>query len=352
VKGIILHGGAGTRLRPITHTGPKQLIPIANKPMSQYALEYLTDSGIKDIAIILGNIYPEKVREYYGDGSRFKCNITYIHQGEPLGIAHAISLTKDFVGNEKFVVVLGDNLIGGNITELGFKFENSNYDAFLLLSETTHPRDFGVAKFSGDGKLVELIEKPKEPPSNYAVTGIYYFNNKIFEQIKKLKPSWRGELEITEAIQSLINSGANVGYHIIDTWWKDTGTIEDILAANRLIIDRIDHNTESKNIQGKVVIGENSKISEDSIIRGPVAIGNDVVIRDGAFIGPYSSIGNKCVVSKASIENSIIMNNSFIDTDDIIVDSIIGENTRILNSDSVKPRGKRMIVGENSVIYL
>ncbi len=352
MKGIILHGGAGTRLRPITHTGPKQLIPIANKPMSQYALEYLTDSGIRDIAIILGNIFPEKVREYYGDGSRFNCNINYIEQGEPLGIAHAVSLAKDFVGDEKFTVVLGDNLIGGDIKEFTFKFENSDYDAFLLLSETTHPKDFGIARFSEDGKLVELIEKPKEPPSNYAITGIYYFNDKIFDHIEKLKPSRRGELEITEAIQSLINSGANVGYSIIDTWWKDTGTVNDILAANRLVLDRTDHSTESSNIQGKVMIGKNSRISDDSMIRGPVAIGNGVVIEDGAFIGPYSSIGDNCVIRKASIENSIVMKNSYIDSDNTIVDSIMGENTKIMSVDNIKPKGKRMMIGENSIIYI
>jgi glucose-1-phosphate thymidylyltransferase len=352
MKGIILHGGAGTRLRPITHTGPKQLIPIGNKPMSQYTLEYLTNSGIYDIAIILGDIYPEKVKEYYGDGSKFNCNITYINQGKPLGIAHAIYLVKDFVKNDKFVVVLGDNLIGEGIEKFTKKFEQSNYDAYLLLSETSHPWDFGVAKFSEDGKLIGLIEKPKNPPSNLAITGIYYFNGKIFEHIKNLKPSWRGELEITEAIQSLMDSGGKIGYDIIKGWWKDTGTVEDILAANRLVLDSIKENIEKNNIQGKVVLGKNVKISDDSIIRGPVIIGDNTIIEDEAYIGPYTSIGENCVIKKASIESSIVFKNSIIETDNMIIDSIIGEGSRLLNANSIKPKGLRLIIGENSKLYI
>ena len=202
MKGIILHGGAGTRLRPLTHTGPKQLIPIADKPMSQYVLEYLTDAGINDICMILGDISPEKVKDYYGDGSEFNCNIQYIDQGAPLGIANAISLTSNFVGNDKFVVILGDNLIEGKIKTFMDKFEKSNYDAFIVLTKSMHPKDFGVAEFH-DNKLVNLVEKPENPPSNYVLTGIYFFTPLIFDYIKKLKPSWRNEYEITEAIQLL-----------------------------------------------------------------------------------------------------------------------------------------------------
>ncbi len=352
MKGVILHGGAGTRLRPITHTGPKQLIPIGNKPMSQYALEYVTQSGIKNISIILGDIYPEKVREYYGDGSRFNCKIQYLDQGKPLGIANAISLVENFVGYDKFVIVLGDNLIGDSIKRFVRKFENSDYDAYLLFSETSHPQDFGVGKFSSDGKLVELTEKPKNPASNYAITGIYFFTSKIFEHIRKLKPSWRNEYEITEAIQSLLNSGGNIGYDIIKSWWKDTGTVEDILAANRLVLDRIEHNVEHKNIQGKVSIGRNVTISEDSVIRGPTIIGDNTVIEDHVFIGPYTSIGENCVLRIASIENSIVIKNSYIDTENMIIDSIIGEGSSIHNATSIKPKGLRMVIGENSKLYI
>lgn len=351
MKGIILHGGTGTRLRPLTHTGPKQLIPIANKPMSQHVLEYLTNANINDIGIILGDIYPEKVTEYYGDGSKFNCNITYVNQGKPLGIANAIGMSEDFVDNNKFVVILGDNLIGDNIDKFVDRFENSSYDAYIILTKSTHPRDFGVAKFYNN-KLIGLIEKPEEPPSDYVITGIYFFTPIIFDYIKKLKPSWRDEYEITEAIQLLLKDNKNVGYDIINGWWKDTGTVNDILMANMLILDNQKNNEEKLNITGKVSLGKNVILSKDSIIRGPAIIGDNTVIGDDAFIGPYTSIGNNCKIKKASIENSIIMNNSNVDTENTIVDSIIGENSIIMNANSLKPSGKRLVIGKNSRIYI
>ena len=351
MKGIILHGGAGTRLRPLTHTGPKQLIPIANKPMSQYVLEYLTDAGINDICMILGDISPEKVKDYYGDGSKFNCSIEYVDQGAPLGIANAISLTSNFVGNDKFVVILGDNLIEGKIKTFMDKFEKSNYDAFIVLTKSMHPKDFGVAEFH-DNKLVNLVEKPENPPSNYVLTGIYFFTPLIFDYIKMLKPSWRNEYEITEAIQLLLKDNKNIGYDIIDGWWKDTGTVDDILAANMLILDRGKNIEERANVKGKVAIGKNVVLSDDSLIRGPAIIGDNTVIQDKTFIGPYTSIGDNCTIKKASIENSIIMDNSNIDTENTIVDSIIGENSVIMNANLLKPAGKRLLLGENSRIYI
>jgi len=348
MKGVMLHGGKGTRLRPITHNGPKQLIPVANKPVSQYALEYLVDSGITDIAIILGDIYPQKVKDYYGDGSKFGCRVEYIEQGRPLGIAHAVSLTRDFVNGDRFAVVLGDNLVGESIRKYAQKFNGSDLDALLLLTRTSHPQDFGVARISNEGKIVELIEKPENPPSDLAVAGIYFFTPRIYEHIDKLKPSKRGEYEITEAIQSLINSGGNVGYGTIKGWWKDTGSVDDILAANRLVLDSIDGSTERINIQGKVILGNNVRISDDSKVRGPAIIGDNVEILENAFIGPYTSIGDNCKIKKASIENSIIMKNSTIDTENTIVDSIIGEGSQIMNANSIKPRGMRLVIGENS----
>lgn len=351
MKGIILHGGAGTRLRPITHTGPKQLIPIANKPMSQYALEYLVEAGIKDIAIILGDIYPDKVKEYYGDGSKFGCTIDYIEQGIPLGIAHAVSLTEKFVDGDRLAVVLGDNLIGGNIDNFVKKFEASDFDSLILLAHTSHPHDFGIARLSDQGEIVELIEKPKVPPSDLAVTGIYFFTDTIYDHIKGLKPSWRNEYEITEAIQSLINSGGKVGCEIIDAWWKDTGTVEDVLMANMLVLNKIDTNVDRKNIKGKVIIGKQTGISDDSVIRGPAIIGDRCEI-EGSFIGPYTSIGDNCILKNASIENSIVMKGSRVESDNRIADSIIGEGSSILNKNSMKPDGSRMVIGENSKIYI
>ena len=222
MKGIILHGGHGERLRPLTHTGPKQLIPVANMPISQYVLEDLRDSGITDVAIVLGDVYPGKVKEHYGDGKKFGVRITYIHQSEPGGIAQAVGLCKGFVGDSPFVVYLGDNLLKGGIGKLVKEFGASKHDGMILLCEVKNPQQFGVAEFDRCAKLVKLIEKPRKPPSAYALTGIYFFRPIILEMIRKLKPSWRGELEITEAIQLLLDGGYNVGYKFVKGWWKDT----------------------------------------------------------------------------------------------------------------------------------
>jgi glucose-1-phosphate thymidylyltransferase len=357
MKGIILHGGAGTRLRPLTHTGPKQLIPVANKPISQYVLENLVEAGVKDIAIVLGNIYPEKVKGYYGDGSKFDVRITYIYQGEPKGIAHAVGLCKGFVNNEPFVVYLGDNLLKGGIREYVEAFANSALHAMVLFCEVKDPQRFGVAKFDENGNLVGLIEKPKHPPSNYALTGIYFFKPVIFEMIEMLKPSWRGEFEITEAIQLLMDNGYKVGYRFVKGWWKDTGTPEDILEANRLVLDDLEPQVEGEvedktSLQGRVFIGEGSIVKRGALIRGPCVIGRKTIIESEVFIGPYTSIGNNVVLKRGEIENSIIMDNCLIDVNERIVDSLIGPHSETLSGSNNKPVGKRFIIGEGSRIIL
>ncbi len=356
MKGVILHGGHGTRLRPLTHTGPKQLIPVANKPISQYVLEDLRNVGIKDIALIVGGIMPEKVRDYYGDGSKFGVKITYIHQEKPGGIAQAVGLTRDFVGDNPFIVYLGDNLLKGGISKVAKEFKQKKYDAMVLLSKVEHPQQFGVAEFDKKGKLVRLVEKPKEPPSNYALTGIYFLTPVVFEMIKKLKPSWRGELEITEALQLLLAEGYNMGYRIVEGWWKDTGTIEDILDANRVVLDEmkpdIDAALEDKAcIQGRVAIGKKAKVEKGALIRGPTSIGDNVVIESGVYIGPYTSVGNNTHIKSGEIENSIIMENCTIDIDTKIIDSIIGANSEIMTGKK-GPKGHKLIVGESSKIIL
>jgi len=335
MKGIILHGGAGTRLRPLTFSGPKQLIPIANKPVSQYVLEDLISCGIKDIAIILGEIFPELVKEHYGDGSKFGAKITYIYQGKPLGIAHAISLCKEFVGKEKFIVYLGDNLLQNGIKNYLEKFINEDYDAFILLKEVEDPTKFGVAQFDEKGKIIKLIEKPKIPPSKYALVGVYFFKPILFNIIKDLKPSWRGELEITDAIQLMLEYGYNVGYSFVKGWWLDTGKKDDILYANVLILDEkaksnIKGEIENSKIIGRVEIEENSKII-NSEIRGPCIIGKDCLIQD-SFIGPYTSIGNGTKIINSSIEHSIILENSFIKGIEKLDDSIIGKNSKLMKN--------------------
>jgi len=357
MKGIILHGGYGTRLRPFTHTGPKQLIPVANKPISQHALEDLVEAGINEIAIVLGNTYPEKVKEHYGNGSKFGAKITYINQDAPKGIAHAIGLCEQRVQNEPFIVYLGDNLIKGGIKDFTETFKTSNYDAMILLCKVENPQRFGVAKFDEKRKLIGMIEKPKQPPSNYALTGIYFFKPIIFEMIRKLKPSWRGELEITEAIQLLLENGYDVGYQIVKGWWKDTGAPEDILEANRLILDEIKPEIKSKiqnhaSIQGRVSIGENTTIKDGAIIRGPTIIGNNSTIEKDVYIGPYTSIGNNTTIKRGEIENSIIMDNCHIDIDDRITDSLIGPNSTITSNKNNKPKARRFLIGEQSQITL
>jgi glucose-1-phosphate thymidylyltransferase len=357
LKGVILHGGHGTRLRPLTHTGPKQLIPVANKPISQYVLEDLKNSGIEEIAIILGDIYPEKVREHYGDGSRFGVKLSYINQGEPKGIAHAIGLCEGFVREEKFVVYLGDNLLKGGIKNIVDKFSESDLDAMILLCEVKEPQRFGVAEFDENGNLKRLIEKPKVPPSNYALTGIYFLTPAIFEMIKGLKPSWRSELEITDAIQLLIEKGYRVGYDFVSGWWKDTGSPDDILDANRLVLDELNPEIEGtvendESIQGRVSIGANTKVMKGAIIRGPSVIGENCLIESNVYIGPYTSIGNNVTIKRGELENSIIMDGCLIDVDEKITDSLIGPHSELTSNANAKPKGRRFILGERSKITL
>jgi len=356
LKGIILHGGHGTRLRPLTHTGPKQLIPVANKPISQYVLESLRESGIRDVAIVLGGIHPDKVKEYYGDGNSFGVKVTYIYQGEPKGIAHAVGLCREFVGDEPFVVHLGDDLLKGGVKKFVEDFNNSTYDGMVLLCEVKDAQRFGVAEIDENGRLVRLVEKPKEPPSNYALSGIYFFRPVIFDMIKQLKPSWRGELEITEAIQLLLDSGHHVSYRIVKGWWKDTGAPEDILESNRLVLDEMVPKNEGNveegaTLQGRISIGKGSTIKSGAIVRGPAIIGENTTIEAGVYVGPYTSIGNYVSIGKGEIENSIIMDHCLVDVNERITDSLIGSYSKITASKN-RPRGCRFVVGERSQMML
>jgi len=357
LKGVVLHGGHGTRLRPLTHTGPKQLIPVANKPISQYVLEDLRDSGVKDIAIILGDIYPEKVKECYGDGAKLWVNLTYVPQGDPKGIAQAVSLCEKFTGKDDFVVYLGDNLLKGGIKKYADEFRTSKYDAMILLCPVKNPQLFGVAKFSEDGKLVGLVEKPKIPPSKYALTGIYFFRPVIYDEIRKLKPSWRGELEITEAIHLLVEDGHDVGHHVVSGWWKDTGSPEDILEANRLVLDDLTPETRGavesqSSIQGRVSTGQGSLVKEGALIMGPSIIGQNSSVGADVYVGPYTSIGNNVVIKRGEIVNSIVMDGCLLDAKERITDSIIGPNTRIVSNTGSKPSGRKFILGESSQVAL
>ena len=329
MKGIILHGGHGTRLRPLTHTGPKQLLPIANKPMSQYCIESLREAEIRDIAIIIGGLGSNKVREYYGNGEKFGVNITYFEQDFPRGIAHAIRLCKEFINNEKFLVFLGDNIIQKPITDFVENFNKSDYDATILLCEVDNPSRFGIADVENK-KIVKITEKPKKPTSNLAVTGIYLLTPLIFEVIDNLKPSWRNELEITDALDNLLKQNDNIGYETITDYWKDTGTPEDILNANRQVLEHICNQTN----YNPSIIGKNCKIDKS------------------ASIGPNVSIGDDTIISSdVVIENSIIMSGCKIDGGLNIKDSIISANCHLHGNNKDKTK-KIFLLGEGTKISL
>jgi glucose-1-phosphate thymidylyltransferase len=346
MKGIVLHGGHGTRLRPLTHTGPKQLLPIANKSMSQYCIESICEAEITDIAIIVGGIGANKVREYYGNGENFGVNITYIEQDEPRGIAHAIRLCKEFVNNEKFLVFLGDNIIQKPITDFVENFNKSNYDAMVLLCEVDNPSRFGIADVE-NGKIIKITEKPKKPTSNLAVTGIYLLTPLIFEVIDNLKPSWRDELEITDALDNLLKQNDNIGYETITDYWKDTGTPEDILNANRQVLEHICGTADA------VVESKSSRVIHGGLsLRHPCIIGKNCKIDESALIGPNVSIGdNTIILSDVVIENSIIMSDCKIDGGLNIKDSIISANCHLHGNNKDKTK-KIFLLGEGTKITL
>ena len=343
MKGIILHGGHGTRLRPLTHTGPKQLLPIANKPMSEYCLEAIRDCNITEIAIIIGGVGSEKVKEYYGNGEKFGINITYVKQDEPRGIAHAINLCKNFIQDEKFLVFLGDNIIQKPISEIKEKFENSEFDASLLLCEVDNPSRFGIADLK-DGKITKIMEKPDNPPTNFAVTGIYLLTPKIFKIIDNLEPSHRNEFEITDALQILLEKNDNISYDVITDYWKDTGTPEDIINANAQILENIS--------KDKFVSDEGTEVDSDCSIIMPSTIGKNCKIKKNVIIGPYASIGDNTIISSnVKIENSIIMSDCKIEDGLKINNSIISSNCH-LEGNNRDDSEKLFLLGEGTRISL
>ncbi len=351
MKALILSGGYGTRLRPLTYSQQKQLIPVANKPVLFYAIEDVIEAGIKDIGIIVGpnkEQVIETVRSVDWDA-----NIEFIYQGEPKGLAHAILCAEEFLDNEEFVMYLGDNILRDGIVEHAKRFKELNPDALILLTEVEEPQRFGVAEFDEKGRVKRLIEKPKVPPSNYALVGVYFFKPVIIEACKNIKPSWRNELEITDAIQWLIDNGYRVEASIVTGWWKDTGKPEDILEANRLVLDeieeKIDGLVENSRIMGRVVIEEGAKVM-NSVVKGPCIIGRNSRIVN-SYIGPYTSIGRDCIVEGTEIEDSVIMDGSVIMNAGRLVECLIGRNVRIVEENS-KPKGYRFVLGDNSSVVL
>lgn len=358
MKGVLLSGGTGSRLRPITHTGPKQLVPVANKPVIQYALEDLKDAGITEVGIVLGEKGREEIQKFFGDGSDFGVDITYIVQGAPLGIAHAVGATREFVGDDSFVVYLGDDMMREGIGELVSDFDLSEYAAGIGLQAVDKPSRYGIVDIDDEsGDIVGLIEKPDEPPSDLALIGIYVFTPAIFEEIERLEPSWRGEYEITEAIQGLLERGHKVQSHIVQGWWKDTGKPEDILHANRLVLDELKPTVEGTisngaSIRGRVEVGENSVIEDGAVVRGPVSIGSDTTIGSEAYLGPYTSIGDNSTINIVEIESSVVIGDCKITAERTIVDSLIGRRSTITSVNGSRPKGDRLVVGENSYMEL
>lgn len=357
MKALLTAGGMGSRLRPITFTLNKHLIPIANRPMIYHALDKIAAAGIKEVAI---NINPDdkSISESCGDGKKWGIKITYLEQkGGALGLAHIIKNAENFLGDDPFIFYLGDNIILGGINGFIDTFKKDKADCLLALSRVPDPERFGVPEIDPSGRIITVEEKPRRPKSPFAVTGIYVYNHHIIEAVKKIKPSKRGELEISDAHQYLIDHGYKVTYREITGWWKDTGKPNDLLEGNQLLLSDItaDHDKVKKDphvqIQGKVRISKGSQILGRSYIRGPVVIGESAVIRD-SYVGPFTAIGNRVEISGGEIENSIILDEADISCRKRIIDSIIGRNSNIADSHATLPSGCRLIVGENSAVEL
>jgi glucose-1-phosphate thymidylyltransferase len=353
LKGLVLSGGRGTRLRPITHTNAKQLVPVANKPVLFYGLEAMADAGILQVAIIIAPETGETIREATGDGSRFGLELTYIEQDEPKGLAHALLTAEEFLGSSPFVMYLGDNLLKDGITDLVETFRRSEPDALILLTQVPDPEHYGVAELDGD-RVKRLVEKPENPPSDLALVGVYMFTSAIFDAARAIEPSWREELEITDAIQHLVDGGLRVEPHIVHGWWKDTGQLDDILEANRLILEdlqeRIDGELVDSRVEGRVVIESGARI-ERSTVRGPTIIGAGSRIID-AYIGPYSAIDENVTIERSEIEHSIVLAGSrIVDLQSRMEASLIGRNVTLERSNS-RPKAYRFMVGDNCEIRL
>jgi glucose-1-phosphate thymidylyltransferase len=351
LKGLILSGGKGTRLRPITHTSAKQLVPVANKPVLFYGIEAMARAGIREVGIIVAPETGDEIRAAAGDGSRFGVELTYIGQDEPLGLAHAVLTAEPFLGDTPFVMYLGDNLLQGGITELVDAFRATAPDALILLTPVTDPENYGVAELEG-GRVRRLVEKPPEPATDLALVGVYMFTPAIHDAARAISPSGRGELEITDAIQHLVDSGARVDPHIVRGWWKDTGRLDDILEANRLVLETVERSVEGElidsRVDGRVVVLPGARL-ERSSVRGPAIIGADARLLD-CYVGPYTAVGDRCVIEDAEVEHSILLADSQVRRlAGRMESSLLGRNVRVGRGDR-QPRAYRFMVGDNSEI--
>ncbi|HEY76578.1 MAG TPA: glucose-1-phosphate thymidylyltransferase [Thermoflexia bacterium] len=354
MKGLILSGGKGTRLYPLTYTRAKQLIPVANKPVLFRVIEAIRDAGITEIGIVVGDT-AEEVKTAVGRGGRWGIQVTYIHQDQPLGLAHAVKVSQDFLEDDPFVMFLGDNVIQGGITDLVRQFQESDWNAQIVLTRVEHPEQYGVAELNEDGQVVRLIEKPKDPPSDLALVGIYMFDHHIHEAVAEIKPSWRGELEITDAIQWLVDHGYKVYPYVHRGWWIDTGRPGDILEANSLVLEELEPAVEGyvdrdSEVDSRVTVEKGAEII-NSVIRGPTIIGRRSRIVN-SYIGPFTSIYHDVVIENSEIERSIVLEHSVIrDIPARIQDSLIGRNVT-LNRSPMKPKAFKMNLGDYSQVGL
>jgi len=353
MKALILSGGKGTRLRPLTYTTAKQLVPVANKPILGYVIDHIKDAGIKDLGVIISPDTGDEVKKYIDGGRRWGIRVTFIPQGEPLGLAHAVITAREFLKDDDFVMYLGDNLLSHGVKDALRKFRKESPQALIFLKEVDSPKQFGVAKLDRKGHIVQLIEKPKRPPSNLALVGVYIFSREIHDAIARIKPSFRGELEITDAIQELIHMGYEVKSEILHGWWLDTGKKDSILQANTVVLDdyikrdirgSVDRKSQ---ITGRVTI-EKGAVVKNSIVRGPAIIGKQAEISD-SFIGPFTSIGDGVTIRNSVIEHSVVLNNAFLSGIERLEDSLIGKSTKVMKNAS-QHKALRLMVGDDSTI--
>ncbi len=359
LKGLILSGGKGTRLRPITHTSAKQLVPVANKPVLFYGIEAMADAGIEEVGIIIAPETGAEIEAAVGDGSRFGVRISYIVQDEPLGLAHAVLTAEPFLGASPFVMYLGDNLLQGGIADLVSAFREHGPDALILLTPVPDPQNYGVAELAESaggeiGRVVRLVEKPSEPATDLALVGVYMFTAAVHEAARAIQPSARGELEITDAIQHLVDRGMRVEPHIVRGWWKDTGRLEDMLEANRLVLDnllaRVEGVLVDSQVDGRVVVEPGARL-ERTTVRGPAIIGADARLSD-CYIGPYTAIGERCTISGSEVEHSILLAGCTVtDLDGRMESSLLGRNVTVRRG-TRQPRAYRFMVGDNSDISI
>jgi len=354
MKGLVLAGGSGTRLRPITYTSAKQLVPIANKPILFYGLEAMAAAGISEIGIIVGDTADE-VRAAVGDGSGFGVEVTYLAQDQPLGLAHCVLIAREFLGDDDFVMFLGDNMLEQDLGSFLEAFTiGADMAAQILLAHVEDPTQFGVADMGEDGRVVALVEKPKVPPSDLALVGVYIFDRRIHEAVQAIEPSERGELEITDAIQWLITAGHRVSAEVLSGWWIDTGKKDPLLECNRLVLERIETSVvgdvdDLSEVTGRVVIAAGAKVTR-SRIRGPAIIGEGAIVCD-SYIGPFTSVGDRCVVRDSEVEYSVLLSKSSIEGLGRITDSLLGRGARVMRTETA-PKATRLMLGDDSVVEM